>query len=75
LREGRRLRGFQKRVLRRILGAKRDKGIEQWKKLHNEELNNMYSPPNIIRVITTRRMRRAGHVARMGRGDACTEYC
>jgi len=67
LREGRRLRGFQKRVLRRILGAKSDEGIGRWKKVHNEELNDLYSPSNIIRVIVTRRMRRAGHVARMGR--------
>jgi hypothetical protein len=74
LREGRRLR-VQNRVLRRILGAKRNEGIGPWKKLHNEELNDLFSPPNIIRVITTRRMRYAGHVAHMGRGEVCTGYC
>jgi hypothetical protein len=52
---------FENRVLRRIFGPKRD-----WRKLHNEELHNLYSSPNIIRMIKSRRMRWAEHVARMG---------
>jgi len=66
LREERRLRVFENRVLRRIFGPKRDEVTGQWRKLHNEELNNLYSSPNIVRVIKSRRMRWAGHVARMG---------
>jgi len=53
-------------VLRRIFGTKRNKVTEEWRKLHNEELNDFYSIPNIIRAIKSRRMRWAGHVARMG---------
>jgi len=68
LREERRLRVFENRVLRRIFGPKMDEVTGEWKKLHNEELNNMYSSPNIVRVIKSRRMRWAGHVARMGEG-------
>ena len=56
---------FQNRVLRRIFGSERDEVTTEWRKLHNEELNDLYSP-NIIRVIKLRRMRGAGHVARMG---------
>jgi hypothetical protein len=56
---------FENRVLRRILGPKRDEVTGDWRKLHNEELHNLYSTPNTIRVIKTRRMRWAGHVARM----------
>jgi len=52
--------------LRRIFGPKRDKVTREWRKLHNEELNDLYSLPNIVRVIKSRRMRWAGHVARMG---------
>jgi hypothetical protein len=52
-------------VLRRIFGPKRDEVTRDWRKLHNEELNNLYSPPNIVRVIKSRRMIGAGHVARM----------
>jgi len=65
LREERRLRMFENRVLRRTFGPKRDEvtGVE---KLHNEELNDLYSSPNIVRVIKSRRMRWAGHEARMG---------
>jgi hypothetical protein len=52
-------------LLRRIFGSKRDDVIGEWRRLHNEELNDLYSSPNIIRVIKSRRMRSAGHVARM----------
>jgi hypothetical protein len=68
LREEHRLRVFENRVLRRIFGPKKDGVIGEWKRLHNEELNDLYSSPNIIRVIKSRRMRWAGHVARMGEG-------
>jgi hypothetical protein len=54
------------RVLRRIFGPKRDEVTGGWRKLHNEELHNLYSSPSIIRMIKSRRMRLAGHVARMG---------
>ena len=72
LREERRLRVFKNRVLRRIFGPKSDEVTEEWKKLHSEELNVLYSSPNIVRLIKARRMRWAGHVARRGRGEACT---
>jgi hypothetical protein len=58
---------FENRVLRRIFGPKRDEATADWRKLHNEELNDLYSSPNIIRVIKSRIMRWVGHVARMGR--------
>jgi hypothetical protein len=57
---------FANRVLRRIFGPKRDEVTGEWRRLHNEELNDLYSSPNIIRVIKSRRMRWAGNVARMG---------
>jgi hypothetical protein len=57
----------QNRVLRRIFGPKRDEVTGGWRKLHNEELHNLYSSSSIIRMIKSRRMRWAGHVARMGR--------
>ena len=57
---------FENKALRRIFGSKRDKVTVEWRKLHNEELNDQYSPPNIVRVIKSRRMGRAGHVAHMG---------
>jgi hypothetical protein len=53
-------------VLRKIYGPKRDEVIGGWRKLHNEELHNLYSSPSVIRMIKSRRMRWAGHVARMG---------
>jgi hypothetical protein len=68
LREEHRLRVLENRVLRRIFGPKRDKVTGKWRRLHNDELNDLYSSPNIIRVIRSRRMRWAGHVARMGEG-------
>jgi hypothetical protein len=55
-------------VLRRIFGPKRDEVTGEWRRLHNEELNDLYSSPNIIQVIKSRRRRWAGHVARMGEG-------
>jgi hypothetical protein len=66
LREEHILRVFENRVLRRILGPKRDEVTGGWKKLQNEELRDLYSSPSIIRMIKSRRMRWAGHVARMG---------
>jgi len=68
LREEHRLRVFENRVLRKLFGPKRDEVTGEWRKLHNEELNNLYSSPNILRVIKSRRMGWAGHVARMGEG-------
>jgi hypothetical protein len=59
-------RVFENRVLRRIFGPKRNEVTGEWKKLHSEELHNLYSSANIIRQIKSRRMRWAGHVARMG---------
>jgi hypothetical protein len=66
LREERRLRVFENRVLGRIFGPEKDKVTGEWRKLHNEELNNLYSSPNIIRVVKSRRMRWAGRIARIG---------
>jgi hypothetical protein len=65
LREEHRLRVFENRVLRKIFGPKRDEVTGDWRKLHNERLHSLYSSPSIIRVIKARRMRWAGHVARM----------
>jgi hypothetical protein len=65
LRAERKLRVFENRVLRRIFGPKRDEVTGEWRKLLNEELNDLYSPPDIFRVINSRRMRWAGHVVRM----------
>ena len=65
LREERRLRIFENRILRRMFGPKRDENGE-WRRLHNEELHSLYLSPNIVRVIRSRRLRwAAGHVARM----------
>jgi hypothetical protein len=66
LREEHRLRVFENRVLRRIFGPKRDEVTGEWRKLHNEELHNLYSYPVVIRQVKSRRMRWAGHVAHMG---------
>jgi hypothetical protein len=68
LREEHRLRVFENRVLRRIFGPKGDEVTGEWRKLHNGELHNLYISPDIIRQIKSRRMRWAGHVARMGEG-------
>ena len=68
LREKRRLKVFENRVLRRVFGPKRDEVTGEWRKLHNEGHNDLYSLPNIVRVVKSRRMRWAGHVARMGEG-------
>jgi hypothetical protein len=65
LREKRRLRVFENRVLRRVFGPRRDEVIREWRKLHNEELNDLYCSPNILRLMKSRRMRWAGHVALM----------
>jgi hypothetical protein len=67
LREGHKLRVFENRGLRRIFGPKWEE-VGSWRKLHNDELHNLYSSLNLVRVIKSRRMRWAGHVARMGEG-------
>jgi hypothetical protein len=67
LREEHRLRVFENRVLRKIFGLKSEED-GSWRKFHNDELHSLYSSPNIVRVIKLRRMRWAGHVARMGEG-------
>jgi hypothetical protein len=66
LKEEHRLRVFENRVLRKIFGPKRDEVKGEWRKLHNEELRDLYSSPSVIRMITSRRMRWTEHVARMG---------
>jgi len=66
LKEERRLRVFEIMVLRRILGPQRNEVTGEWRKLHNEDLNEFYSSPNIVRVIKSKRMRWVGHVVRMG---------
>jgi hypothetical protein len=69
LREEHRLRVFENRVLRYIFGPKREED-GSWRKLHNDELHCLYSSPNIVKVIKSRRMRWAGHVARIGEGKS-----
>jgi hypothetical protein len=66
---------FENRVLRRVFGPNRDEVTGEWKKHHNEELNELYSSPNTLQVIKSRSMRWAGHVARMGRREACIGFC
>jgi hypothetical protein len=66
LQEERRLRVFENKVLRRIFGPRRDEVTGDWRRLHSEEINVLYSSPNIVRVIKSRRIRWPGHVARMG---------
>jgi hypothetical protein len=65
---------FENRVLRRIFGPKRDEVTGEWRKMLNEELCDLYFPPNIIRIIKSRRMRWAGNVARMGRIGTLIDY-
>jgi hypothetical protein len=65
---------FENGVLRRVFGSKRYEVTVEWRKLHNEELNDLYCSPTIVRVIKSRRMKLAGHVACMGRGEACTGF-
>jgi len=67
LREETKLRVFENMVIRRIFGLRRDEVKGEWRRLHNEELSDLYSSPNIMRPIKSRRMRLAGHVARMGK--------
>jgi hypothetical protein len=73
LREEHRLRAFENRVLRRIFGPKRDVD-GSWRKLHNDELHSLYSSPNIVMVIKSRRMRWVGHVALIWRGEVFTGF-
>ena len=61
------LRVFEDGVLKRIIGPKRDEVTREWRKAHNEKFNDLYSSPNVIRAIISRRMRWAEHVARMGK--------
>jgi hypothetical protein len=63
------LRVFANRLLRRIFGPERDEVRGEWRKLHNEELNDLYSSPNIVRVIKTRKMKWAGYVEHIGLGE------
>jgi len=74
LEEERKLSVFDNRVLRRTCGPRRDKVTGEWRTLHNEDLNDLYLSPNIVRVIKSRRMRSAGHVARMGRAKVYTGF-
>jgi hypothetical protein len=71
LREERRLKVFENMVLRRIFGPRRDEVTGDWRRLHNEEINDLYSSTNIVRVIKSRRMRWVGHVARMREERGC----
>ena len=68
------VRVFENRVLRRIFGPKRDEVTCEWRKLHIEELRDLYFLLNIVRVVKSRRMRLVGHVARMGEEKVCTGF-
>ena len=74
LREERRLSVFENRVLRRKFGPRRDYVTGEYRKLHNEELNDLYSSPSFVRVVKSSRMRWAGHVARMGERLGYTRF-
>jgi hypothetical protein len=65
---------FENRVLRRIFGSKKDEATGEWRRPHNEELNDLYSSPNVIGLIKLRRMRWAGHVARMGKKRGIRDF-
>jgi len=65
------MRVLENKVLRRIIGPRKDDVTGEWKRLHNEGLNDLYTSPNILRVIKSRRMRWAGHEARMGEENGC----
>jgi len=71
LRELRKLKVFENIVLMRIFGPRKDEVTGEWRRLHNEELNDLYSSSSIVRVIKSRRMRWAGHVAGMGEERGC----
>jgi hypothetical protein len=74
LREEQRLRVFKNRVLRKICGPKRDEVTGEWRRLHNKDLSDLYSPPDIIRVVKSRRMRCAGHVAHIEEGRGAYRF-
>jgi hypothetical protein len=74
LREERRLMVFENRVLRRVFGSKRDEVTGEWGKLHNEELNDLYFSPNIVRVVKSRKMSWSGQVARTRLGEGGGVY-
>jgi hypothetical protein len=73
--EERRLRVFKNRVMRRIFGPKSDDVTWEWKRLHNKEFHALYSSPNIIHLVKERRLRRAGHAARMGERRDAYRFC
>jgi hypothetical protein len=74
MREEHRLKVFENRGLRKIFGPKRDEVTGEWRKRHNEELHDLYSSPIILWVIKSKRIRWAGHVARMERREACIVF-